>query len=88
MHTRLTERVTPLNQALQMPDVSSTIALATETGKAMLDMIVTQQATLIAYLNDFKLLMFMTFGMIPLIFIIGKSRRPTGEKREEAAVLE
>lgn len=88
MHARLTESVTPFNQALQMPDVSSTIDLATETGKAMLDMIVTQQATLIAYLNDFKLLMFMTFGMIPLIFIIGKSRRPTGEKREEAAVLE
>ena len=89
-HARLTEHVTPFNQALQMPDIASTINLATDAGKAMLDAIVTQQAMLIAYLNDFKLLMFMTLGMIPLIFIIGGSRPATagGKKEEEPVVID
>jgi MFS transporter, DHA2 family, multidrug resistance protein len=70
MHARLTEQVTPFNNALQMPDVAATLNLNSDTGRALLDMIVTQQAGMIAYLNDFYLLMILTLGMIPLIFII------------------
>ncbi len=62
MHARLGESVTPFNQALQMPDVAAILNLLTDTGRAMLDGIVTQQAAMIAYLNDFKLLMLLTLG--------------------------
>ncbi len=89
MHARLAEHVTPFNNALQMPDVHAILNMATEQGRAMMDMIVTQQATMIAYLNDYKLLMVLTFAMIPLIFIIGSSRKkPNEADLEEAAVLE
>ena len=89
MHARLAEHVTPFNNALQMPDVHAILNMATEQGRAMMDMIVTQQATMIAYLNDYKLLMVLTFAMIPLIFIIGSSRKkPSEADLEEAAVLE
>ncbi len=89
MHARLAAQVTPFNDALQFPDVHSILNMATGEGRAMMDMIVTQQATLIAYLNDYKLLMILTLAMIPLIFIIGSSKRPpTEEELEEAAVLE
>jgi DHA2 family multidrug resistance protein len=89
MHERLAAQVTPFNDALQFPDVHAILNMATDTGRAMMDMIVTQQATMIAYLNDYKLLMVLTFAMIPLIFIIGSSRQqPSQEKVEEAAVLE
>jgi DHA2 family multidrug resistance protein len=74
MHARLAEDVTPFNNALQMPDVHSIIDLASDAGRALLDQIVTQQAMLIAYLNDYKLLMYLTLAVIPLIFIIGSTR--------------
>jgi DHA2 family multidrug resistance protein len=54
MHARLVENVTPFNNALQMPDGASSLNVATDTGKA-LDQIVTPQAAIIAYANDFKL---------------------------------
>ena len=75
MHARLIENVTPFNQALQMPDVSSIIDVTSDAGRALLDSIVTQQAVLLAYLNDYKLLMYATFAVIPLIFIFGSSRK-------------
>jgi len=82
MHARLTEQVTPFNQALQMPDVASRIDVHSTSGLALLDQIVTQQAALIAYLNDFKLLMVLTLAMIPLIFIIGTARNAGGKPQE------
>jgi DHA2 family multidrug resistance protein len=85
MHARLTEQVTPFNQALQMPDVANILNINSNTGRALLDQIVTQQAALIAYLNDFKLLMVLTLAMIPLIFIIGTARNG-GAKPAEAVI--
>ncbi len=82
MHARLAAQVTPFNDALQFPDVHSILNMATGEGRAMMDMIVTQQATLIAYLNDYKLLMILTLAMIPLIFIIGSSKRKPTQGRD------
>jgi DHA2 family multidrug resistance protein len=90
MHARLAAQVTPFNDALQFPIVHHYLNMATDEGRAMMDMIVTQQATLIAYLNDYKLLMVLTLATIPLIFIIGSSKKkaPSEEDLEEAVVLE
>jgi MFS transporter, DHA2 family, multidrug resistance protein len=72
-----------------MPDVHHILNMATDTGRAMMDLIVTQQAAMIAYLNDYKLLMILTFAMMPLVLIIrAAGRPPTEEDLEEAAVLE
>jgi DHA2 family multidrug resistance protein len=87
MHARLTENVTPFNNALQMPDVANTLNVHSDTGLAMLNSIVTQQATIIAYLNDYKLLMFLTLATIPLIFIISKARQATGGGHDEEPVV-
>jgi DHA2 family multidrug resistance protein len=79
MHARLVESVTPFNPALQMPDVAATLNTATDTGRAILDGIVTQQATVIAYQNDYWLLMWLTLAVLPLTLLIGSSkvlRRP------------
>ena len=89
MHARLAETVTPFNDALQMPDVSGILNIHTDTGRALLDMMVTQQAAMIAYLNDYKLLMLLTLGMMPLVMIISTARKaPSEAEAEEAAVLE
>jgi DHA2 family multidrug resistance protein len=87
MHARLGESVTPFNDALQMPDVAATLNLQTDTGRAMLDQIVTQQATIIAYSNDFKLLMVLCLAATPLVFLFGSSRGPkTGGPAVHAAM--
>jgi len=89
MHARLTEYVTPFNPALQMPDVTATLNPATDTGRALLDGIVTQQATVIAYQNDYWLLMWLTLAVLPLTLIIGSSkefRQPS--RRVEAHAME
>jgi DHA2 family multidrug resistance protein len=76
MHAHLAEYVTPFNNALQMPDVAANLSLSSQTGQAMMDQIITQQAAVIAYGNDFKLLMYLTLVTLPLVFIIGSSRLP------------
>ena len=87
MHARLTESVTPFNDALQMPDVAGIINMKTEQGLAMLDGIVTQQATMIAFINDYKLLMILTLAVTPLVLLISTSRAaPPSRKAEPAAV--
>lgn len=89
MHARLTEFVTPFNDALQMPDVTSHIDLHSGLGRALIDALVTRQAAMIAYLNDYWLLMALTFAMIPLILIIGKSRHtPSEEDLEDSVVVD
>src|SRR5690242_11420715 len=78
MHERIGEAVTPFNNALQFPDVSSILNTGTDAGRAMLDAIVTQQAAVIAYANDFKLLMVLCILAMPLVFAIGASRQLLG----------
>lgn len=75
MHERLGEAVTPFNDALQFPDVAAILNTGTDAGRAMLDAIVTQQAAVIAYANDFKLLMVLCILVMPLIFLVGKAPR-------------
>lgn len=86
MHARLTEQVTPFNNALQMPDVTGNLNVHTDIGRALLDAIVTQQAAMLAYLNDFKLLMVLTLAVIPLVLVVGRARPAPGAKVESAAI--
>jgi len=74
MHARLTEGVTPFNDALQMQDIVRNLDVTSDLGRAMLDRIVTEQAAVIAYANDFKLLMVLALATIPLVFLISTSR--------------
>jgi DHA2 family multidrug resistance protein len=86
MHERLTENVTPFNNALQFPDVASILNTGTDAGRAMLDAIVTQQAAVIAYANDFKLLRVLCVLAMPLIFLVGNApRAPQGGGKQEPA---
>ncbi len=73
MHAHLAEYVTPFNNALAMPDAAA-LNLSTDTGRALMDRLLTQQAAIIAYANDFKLLMYLTLATIPFVFFIGSAR--------------
>jgi DHA2 family multidrug resistance protein len=41
---------------------------------------------MIAYLDDFKLLMWVTLAALPLILLLRKNRRPVPREAMEAAV--
>jgi DHA2 family multidrug resistance protein len=75
MHANLTEYVTPFNDALKMPDVVSRLDLTTDTGRAIMDAIVTQQASIIAYANDFRLLMWVAIVAMPFVFLVAPNRQ-------------
>ena len=85
MHANLVEHVTPFNDALKAPDVAAMINMASDSGRAMMELLITQQATIIAYTNDFKLLMILTLITIPFVFLIGSARRPSSGGSAEAA---
>jgi DHA2 family multidrug resistance protein len=85
MHANLAEYVTPFNNALQAPDVSTILNRATDTGRALLDLLITQQAAIIAYANDFKLLMYLTLATIPFVILVGSSRARPGQRDEAVA---
>jgi MFS transporter, DHA2 family, multidrug resistance protein len=69
MHARLAESVTPFNQGLADP-AAAMLDPNTEMGRALLEQIITHQAAIIAYANDFKLMMIMTIVAFPLILLI------------------
>jgi DHA2 family multidrug resistance protein len=73
-HAVLVEHVTPFNNALQMPNVTGIINMATDGGRAMMDAIVTLQATIIAFGLDYQLIMLVTLLAIPMALIIGSSK--------------
>jgi DHA2 family multidrug resistance protein len=69
MHARLAESVTPFNQALADP-AAAMLDPRTDTGRALLEQLVSQQAAIIAYSNNFKLMMVMTLLAFPLIALV------------------
>jgi MFS transporter, DHA2 family, multidrug resistance protein len=70
----LSEHITPFNHAMQMPDVSGMINLGTDKGRAMADVMVQLQAQIIAFSQDYQLVMFFILGSIPLAIMIGSTK--------------
>src|SRR5579871_6603333 len=70
----LSEHITPFNQALQMPDVHSMINLGTDKGRAMADVMVALQAQIIAFSQDYQLVMVFILCSIPLALMIGSTK--------------
>ena len=73
MHAELTEHVTPFNLGLHMPGLAQNWSIATTAGKAALDNEITRQASVIAYANDYRLMMFVAIFALPLALLL---RRP------------
>jgi DHA2 family multidrug resistance protein len=74
-HSQLVEHITPFNDALQSPDVANILSMTTDTGRAMLDQMVTRQAEIMAYSNDFRLMTFISLAAFPLLLALRSTRR-------------
>jgi DHA2 family multidrug resistance protein len=74
-HAIISAAATPFNRTLHQPDVSRFWNLFTPGGVAALDAEITRQAQIIAYTNDYKMLMIATFCAVPLIVIFKQKKR-------------
>jgi DHA2 family multidrug resistance protein len=75
MHASLVEHITPTNPAWNNPAVASTFTLNQPGGAAALDGLISQQASMIAYLDDFRLMMYLTIAVVPMLLLIKAPRR-------------
>ncbi len=82
MHSRLAEQVTPYSDVLHLQPPAET---STTQGLVMLNHAVSDQAAMIAYNNDFKLMMVLTLCAIPLVLLLRSGSR---KKAEEPLVME
>ena len=82
MHASLAEHITPYGDALSSPAAA---ALSTPGGLAALNQSISAQAAMIAYNDDFKLMMVLTICAVPLVALL---RRAAASKNAEPAVLE
>lgn len=84
VHAELAGQVTPYNDALAAVAPAHLWDTVTTLGLAVLNAEVTRQAAVVAYANDFKLMMLVALAALPLIFLLRKAKARPGE----AAVLE
>jgi MFS transporter, DHA2 family, multidrug resistance protein len=79
-HADIARYVTAVNRALENPPVAHLWNPMTAAGRAALDAVVTQQAQIIAYIDDYKLLLIAVLAGIPLVLLFKKAS-PEGARR-------
>jgi DHA2 family multidrug resistance protein len=86
----LNEHVTPFNHAMQMPDVRGMIDMSTDAGRAMADVMIGVQAQIIAFSQDYQMVMVFTLCAIPLAIMIGSTKAALRKQQiaPEHAVIE
>jgi DHA2 family multidrug resistance protein len=85
LHASLGEHITPYNTVSNPAAIAAHVDTGTATGLAALNAMITDQALMIAYLDDFWIMMVMTLAAIPFLLLI-KGTKPTAG--EHKAVLE
>ena len=80
VHSRLVEHLRPDNPLAHPPYLMAPYSLSTSTGIAALNAEVTRQAQMVAYIDDFKLMMVIALLAAPLLLLLRKPRvaRTTG----------
>jgi len=77
VHSRLVEDLRPDNPVAHTPSLTAPFSLVTPSGIAALNAEVTRQAAMVAYIDDFKLIMLLALGSIPLLLLMrDPHRRP------------
>jgi DHA2 family multidrug resistance protein len=85
-HADIAQHVTVVNRAFENPAVTQFWNPLTATGRAALDAMITQQAQIIAYIDDYKLLMIATLVVIPLLIVF--KRAPASGSGDHTLVVE
>ena len=74
VHSRLVEHLRPDNPLAHAPYLAAPYSLSTTSGIAALNAEVTRQAQMVAYLDDFKMMMIIVLMALPLLLLLRKPR--------------
>src|SRR5258707_5826592 len=85
VHSRLVEQLRPDNPLARMPHLAPPFSLTTPSGLAALNAEATRQAAMVAYIDDFKMMMILVIAALPLLLLL---RRPRPAPIAAAAAAE
>src|SRR5262245_10470408 len=88
MHARIAESVTPFNRSLQTGAALFMWNAATGPGRLALNAEVTRQASIIAYANDFKFMLFVTLASAPLLLLLRKPSKAAAQPSPEHVAMD
>jgi len=75
IHSRLIETLRPDNPLLHTPVFGPAYSLTAPNGIAALNAEVTRQAAMIAYIDDFRMMMLMALCSLPLLLLLRDKQR-------------
>jgi MFS transporter, DHA2 family, multidrug resistance protein len=75
VHARLVEGLRPDNPLAQAPYLPAPFSLTDPGGMAALNAEVTRQAAMVAYIDDFRLIMLIALATLPLLLLLRDARR-------------
>jgi len=75
VHSRLVEHLRPDNPLAQAPFLTQPFSLTAPSGIAALNAEATRQAAMVAYIDDFKLMMLLVILSSPLLLLLRSPRR-------------
>jgi DHA2 family multidrug resistance protein len=78
LHASMTEHITPYNTVNNPAMTAAHLSAGSLRGLEALNGAITNQATMIAYIDDFQLMMVLTLATIPFLLIIKKVRPAAG----------
>jgi DHA2 family multidrug resistance protein len=75
VHSYLVEGLRPDNPLAQGPLLAAPFSLSTPGGMAALNVEVTRQAAMVAYIDDFRLMMLIALATLPVLLVLREGRR-------------
>ncbi|SIO24185.1 MFS transporter, DHA2 family, multidrug resistance protein [Bradyrhizobium erythrophlei] len=85
-HATIASHVTAFNHAFDNGIVRQTLSPWTASGRAALDQAIQTQASIISYIDDFKLMMILALAAIPLVLLLRSA--PASGENDHAMVME
>lgn len=85
-HATISAHVTAVNRAFDDAAVRQVRSPWTAAGRAALDQLVQNQASIISYINDFKLMMILSLAAMPLVLLLRTT--PAAKSKDRAMVME
>jgi DHA2 family multidrug resistance protein len=85
-HADIAQHVTAVNRVFDAPTIAQYWNPVTAAGRAALDAVVTRQAEIIAYIDNYKLLMIATLIAIPLLVVFKKASAGSAHEKHTLAV--
>jgi MFS transporter, DHA2 family, multidrug resistance protein len=87
-HAAMVERITVGNPGWNSPAIAAVYGMKHAGGAAALDAMVTQQASMVAYIDDFRLMLYLTLIVMPLVLLLRPAKRADAGGIDAHAVID